>query len=224
MARGSREIFAEDDVPDLRFEDAGNEAGARSAFAQHGGMDEVASDDDPYEELKQKQEALLRIRQQLERTQRETEELEIRKNKEERFSHGRRDICERLSRSLAKLDRELYNSQKAIEEISATREAFQHHLDALCDIHPELWHRNELDVELDRAIGAVEDAEEEYAKSMRRIAAVVPMRENMGPLGGLSAGSLPTDFKGWMLLGLAFTLPMIVAALLAAILVVKLGS
>lgn len=224
MARGSREIFAEDDVPALRFEDAEDGHGSRSASTHRGNLDEISQTDDPFVELKQKQESLLRIRQELERTQRETEELEIRKNKEVRFSHGRREICERLSRSLAKLDRELYNSQKAIEEISATRESFQRHLDALCDIHPELWHRSELDVELDQAIGAVEDAEEEYSKSIRRLAAVIPMRENASGLGGLSTGSLPTDFKGWLLLGLAFTLPMIITALLVAVIVVKLSS
>ncbi|TLD69843.1 hypothetical protein FEM03_16110 [Phragmitibacter flavus] len=173
----------------------------------------MTSEDDPFTELKHKQESLLRIRQELEKTQRETEELELRKNKEERFSNGRREVCERLARSLAKLDRELYNSQKAIEEISTARDSFQRHLDALRDIHPESWHRGALEEELDRSIGAVEDAEDDYSKAIRRLATVMPMREEGGAFAALASGMLPADFKGWMLLGFAFTLPVMLAAI-----------
>lgn len=221
MAKASQ-IFAEDDAPVLRFEDAEGDVRGRLVGGGHRDVDDGGGfEDDPFSELKQKQESLLRIRQELERTQRETEELELRKGKEERFSLGRRDICERMSRSLAKLERELYHSQKAIEEISVTREAFQRHLDELREIHPEMWSRAALEDELDRAIGAVEDAEDEYAKSLRRLSAVMPMREEGGVFGG---GGLPSDFKGWMLLGLAFSLPMMVTGVLVAVLVLKLGA
>jgi hypothetical protein len=222
MARTSRELFAEDNVPVLRFEESDDFQAVRGSSNGHGrgeDFDAVSSGDDPFTELKQKQESLLRIRQELERTQRETEELELRKNKEDRFTNGRREICERLARSLSKLDRELYNSQKAIEEISAARDSFQRHLDELRDIHPESWNRGALEEELDRSIGAVEDAEDDYAKAIRRLATVMPMREEGGAFGALANGMLPADFKGWMLLGFAFSLPLIIAALVVVMLI-----
>ena len=100
-----------------------------------------------------------------EKTQREAQELEARRSKEERFVNGRREICERLSRNLAKLERELYNAQKAVEEISSTREDFQQHLDTLRSLEPA----TQVADEMDRAIGAVEDAENEFSKTTRRL-------------------------------------------------------
>lgn len=220
MTRTTRELYAdEDDGPILRFEEEDGPRNTPGRAAHHNSSASVHSgsgSDDPFSELKQKQESLLRIRQELERTQREAEELEARKQKEERFASGRKDICERLARSLAKLDRELYDSQKAIEEISVAREAFELHLNALKDIHPESWSRNGLDDELDRAIGAVDDAEDEYSKASRRLALVVKGHEEEV---SASFGGLPQDFYALMRLGLAFSLPLIVAALLVALVI-----
>jgi hypothetical protein len=64
-----------------------------------------AVEDDRYAELHDKQTNMVRLQQELERTRREARELELRRAKEERFDDGRREIAERLARSLAKLER-----------------------------------------------------------------------------------------------------------------------
>lgn len=168
-------------------------------------------------DLKRKQAELLQLRQELESKERETNRLEQRRQKEERFSKGRRNMCEQLSRTLVRLERELYNSQKAIEEISLARDTFERHLTILRDQQPELWERQTLDTELDLALAAMEDAEDEFARISRRLSAVVPhggnttgAAESSGVSGMLG---LPEDFQACLRLGFAFTLPL--AAILA---------
>ena len=172
------------------------------------------TDNDPYSSLKRKQEELLKIRQQHEKTERETNQLETLRRKEERFDTGRREMTEKLSRSLVRLERDLYNSQKAIEEITTARDLYHRHLEVMRSLQPEAWQGGNLDAELDRSIGAIEDAEDEYGKVSRRLASVLP--EDHSAMEGSSTGgfALPQNFVAWMRCGLAFTLPLIIAMVL----------
>lgn len=215
-------MFYDREAPVLRFEESDDfneysSAPAKAHASTHGpGAAPVyissasLGAEDPFSELKHKQESLLKLRQELERTQREAQELEAQRGKEERFTSGRREITEKISRNLARLERELYNAQKIIEEITVARESFEHHLEALRTIRPEAWNRADLNEELDRAIGAVEDAENEFGKASRRLATVLPEGSQAAFLAGVPHGSpLPQDFRSWMLAGLAFTLPLL---------------
>jgi len=218
MAKSNLVSFDEH-APVLRFEESDDfqslhvKAGnyAATAPSSHVGISE-----DPFSELKEKQESLLRIRQELEKTQRETQELEERKTKETRFNSGRRDISEKLARSLGRLERDLYNAQKAIEEISVARESLQYHLEGLRSIQPEAWNRSNLDEELDRAITAVEDAENDFSKTSRRLATVLPEHAS-GKSSAAALSGLPADFATWVRFGLAFTLPLIITAIVVMI-------
>lgn len=222
MTKSTSALFNDGDIPVLRFEESDDfqkYSSKTSAPSRAESKSASSSHDDPYSELKQKQESLLKLRQDLDRTQRETEELEARRRKEERFSNGRRDISEKISRSISRLERELYNAQKIIEEITLARESYQRHLDALRSIHPESWKRSTLDEELDRSIGAVEDAEDAFNKSSRRLTTVLPDNSTSKPVldGGFP---FPYDFLSCMRLGLAFTLPFVLL-LIGVVLLMK---
>jgi len=216
MPRSANAMMLHADEPALRFEEA-NRAPATSSLHLNSIRHEP-TDNDPYSSLKRKQEELLKIRQQLEKTERETNQLETLRRKEERFDTGRREMTETLSRSLVRLERDLYNAQKAIEEITTARDTYQRHLDVLHGLQPEAWQRGNLDAELDRAIGAIEDAEGEYGKVTRRLASVLPegsgTPERSSTIGG---GAMPQNFVAWMRCGLAFTLPLIAALILFSI-------
>lgn len=209
-------MYYDREAPVLRFEESDDfsdyaaKPNGHSQVVNHSAPVSSGSDD-PFSELKSKQESLLKLRQELDRTQREAQELEAQRLKEERFTTGRREITEKVSRNLARLERELYNAQKIIEEISVARESFEHHLEALRTIRPEAWKRCDLNEELDRAIGAVEDAENEFGKASRRLATVLPEGSQASFLVGsqLSGGALPQDFQSWLRAGFAFTLPLL---------------
>jgi hypothetical protein len=210
-------FFDEQDAPELRFEEpeaAHNKQPKRAAsYAATTTMPPVGISPDSAGELKHKQAMALKLQHELERTQREARELELRQQKEDRFHDGRRDMCERLSRGLAKLDRELHNSQKAVEEISLAREVYQHHLDTLRNISPDVIKQNHDDDVLDHAVGAVEDAEAEFSKANHRLASVMPgVAQHLG-----TPGALPQDFGTWFRIGFAFMLPMAIAATIVVI-------
>ncbi len=210
MTKSTSALFNDGDIPVLRFEESDDfqKYSSKTSATSHAESKSIsAAHDDPYSELKQKQESLLKLRQDLDRTQRETEELEARRSKEERFSNGRRDISEKISRSISRLERELYNAQKIIEEITLARESYQRHFDILRAIHPETWKRNNLDEELDRSIGAVEDAEDAFNKSSRRLTTVLPDSSTTKSVMDSSLG-FSHDFLSCMRMGLAFTLPL----------------
>ncbi len=212
MSRTTTASLLMQDEPILKFEESN---GYRQSPANAGFASSSESEDESYGSLKRKQEELLKLRQELERTEREASQLETQRRKEERFATGRREMTEKLSRSLVRLERELYNNQKAIEEITTARDLYQRHLDVLQSVRPESWQRANLDAELERAIGAIEDSEDVYGKTSRRLANVIP-----GEAAALEAESrpaFPTDFMSWMFFGFAFTLPIALIILVVSI-------
>lgn len=212
MSRTTTASLHMQDEPILKFEESN---GYRKSHSSSSFASSADTEDESYDSLKRKQEELLKLRQELERTERETSLLETQRRKEERFSTGRREMTEKLSRSLVRLERELYNNQKAIEEITTARDLYQRHLDVLHSVRPEAWQRANLDAELERAIGAIEDSEDIYGKTSRRLANVLP-----GEAAAFEAESrpaFPIDFKSWLFFGFAFTLPLAAILLLALI-------
>ncbi|MEI6534331.1 MAG: hypothetical protein WCN98_03245 [Verrucomicrobiaceae bacterium] len=212
MSRTTAASLLLQDEPILKFEESNSYPQNHSNTAFAGSS---SSDEDAYGSLKRKQEELLKLRQKLERTERETNQLETQRRKEERFATGRREMTEKLSRALVRLERELYNNQKAVEEIASARDLYQRHLDVLQAVHPEAWQRANLDAELERAIGAIEDSEDVFGKTSRRLASVLPGEADA--LEAESRSAFPTDFKSWLIFGFAFTLPLAVIILIALI-------
>jgi hypothetical protein len=221
MAKVTSGYFTDDNAPELRFEDPNSSATALAKRAGNHVMpvsmpaSAYGVEDDRYAELQDKQTNMVRLQHELERTRREARELELRRAKEERFSEGRREIMERLARNLAKLERELYNAQVAVQEISGSRETYHQHLEVLRSLAIDASAHS--DEDMDRAIGAVEDAENEFAKTSRRLASVLPKlgMEAFAPQQGALA---PQKFRTWLLAGAALSLPLAVAALLVAFL------
>ena len=216
MAKVTSAFFDDDGAPELRFEDSVAATAAAPAARRAANYGAAAAtpaygvEEARYSELHDKKADMLRYQQELEKTQREVREMEARRAKEDRFNEGRREICERLARNLSKLERELYNAQKAAEEISAAGEIYQHHLDTLRALMVDASQQG--DDELDRAIGAVEDAESEFSKTSRRLATALPQlgTEAFSP----AQSGLPNNFVGWLRAGAAFSIPLAAAAIL----------
>lgn len=171
--------------------------------------------------VKVAQEQLVALRLQQEEIEKQKQYLEALRQKQERFVAGKRDLAEKLTRSVSGLDRELYDAQKLVEELSLTKDTFNRHLEVLRALQPEKWQRHQVDDELDRALTAVEDAEEDFAKGTRRVAAA-RATESTPFVDASSSGAEPAsasdDHLTWLRRGFAFTLPMMGALFLALIL------
>ena len=172
--------------------------------------------------VKEAQEQLLQLRHQSEELERQKLHLEQLRIRQDRFVTGKRDLTDKLSRSVTMLERELYDAQKLVEELSITKDSFNRHLETLRSLQPEKWQRSNVDEELDRALSAVEDAVSEYAKGTRRVAAARPaemqsieIEDGRAPQNSVMADD---DASTWMRRGFAFTLPLMGTILLTLVL------
>jgi DNA repair exonuclease SbcCD ATPase subunit len=171
--------------------------------------------------VKAAQEQLQELRRQQEEIERQKQHLEALRIKQERFVAGKRDLVEKIGRSASMVERELYDAQKRVEDLAAIHDEFRR--------HQEKWHRSQVSEELDGALAAIDDAEGDYAKGIRRLHA-------MGPQEGVSAGgsnnlddanapvmsafsSNADDLKAWLRRGFAFTLPLMGTVLVAIVLI-----
>lgn len=180
--------------------------------------------------VKAAQEQLLQLRLQQEEIERQKQHLEALRLKQERFVAGKRELLEKLGRATTHVERELYEAQKRVEELGATHEEFRRHLDTLKALQPEKWHRTQVDHELDQALVAIDEAEGDYSKGMRRLQALAPAEASVHQgIAPLEEGEVPTrpalfaastdDLVTWLRRGFAFTLPLMGTVLVAIVLI-----
>lgn len=182
-------------------------------------------------QVKEAQQRLAALRAQQEEVERQKHMLETLRHKQERFVSGRKEITDKLERSLRAVTDELEEARRRVEDLALTEKDFQDHLDELKTFLPERWHRSQLDHELDRALGSLDEAEVSYEKGMRRLAAGrqtetsslhhISEDDDSSAQSGLrlpfTAGA--DELAIWLRRGFAFTLPLIVTVLVAIVLI-----
>lgn len=179
--------------------------------------------------VKAAQEQLLQLRMQQEEIERQKQHLEALRVKQERFIAGKRELLDKLGRAAGHVERALYDAQKRVEELGTTHDEFRKHLDILRSLQPEKWHRTQVDQELDQALVAIDDAENDYAKAMRRLHAMTPPdsaspqeesdsnEPRMAPPMTYTANS--DDLSTWLRRGFAFTAPLMGTVIIAIVLI-----
>ncbi len=164
------------------------------------------------DQVHEAQEQLLQLRQKQEQIERQKAELEELHRKKDQFITGRTELTDRLTRSITHLEKEALEAQRRVDEYIETKETFEDHLRSIQNLRPELWSRQQLRSELSRALGAIEDAEDDYLKSkpiLERAKVIRPKGGSSGVEGffGMAADS---GFWMWFKCGLAFTLPLVI--------------
>jgi DNA repair exonuclease SbcCD ATPase subunit len=168
-------------------------------------------------QMQKAQEQLLQLKRQQEQIEKQKRELEELSRRQEELERGRAEMTDKLMRSLVVLEREVYNAQKRLEQLRATRESFGQHLELIEAIDPKSWNQSDLHKELSRALSTVDDARTEYSEQHSRLQAT---EENAG---GASLPEVATDsyelnggrsFFHWMQIGFALTLPLIILGLI----------
>jgi|FLMP01.1.fsa_nt_emb chromosome segregation ATPase len=156
-------------------------------------------------------EYLHKQREQLERQKTALEELNQRKQE---FLNGQIDLSERLSNAVTTIDRELFDSKQEIEDMGQARESFSNHLKRIENLNSEAWSKEALKEELEKALGVLERAEDEYHQAIDHFSGT---RRGQGIFGaGSSRAHHPTgDFSSMMKQGFAFNLPLLVLGALA---------
>lgn len=178
--------------------------------------------DEKVQQAEQQEQSLKRQLETVEKQKRELEELSRRQDV---LNTGRNEMVEKLTRAVVIVDRETLDARKRLELLDTIHSSFEQHLETLAAINPKSWEGAEVQKELTRALAAVDDARGEYNRSYPRLCAV-PDKTAGAPAseGGYASdysGGDAKDFIGWLKIGFAFSLPIIVLGLVALVVIVS---
>lgn len=194
------------------------------------GYAEEEAGDDMEQQVREAQHRLAALRSQQEEVERQKLILETLRHKQERFVAGKKEITDKLDRALRIIADELEDANRRAEDLSVTQQDFQERLEELKTFLPERWQRGQLDHELDRALGSLDEAETSYEKGVRRLMvhrraepASNPSHASMTTDDVTGAGkvlfaSSKDDFMVWLRRGIAFNAALIATLILVLIL------
>jgi len=160
--------------------------------------------DDFEGKLEQAQQQLESLQAEQERLERQKRELADLNERKEEFLQGQTEVSEKLSSSITAIDRGLFEMKQEMEDLEQTRTLFAEHLDKIDKLNPESWTRENLKSELNRAISAIDLAEDEYDQAVDNI-----QNRDSAVL------NTPVNFKAQFQSGFAFNLPLIILGVIA---------
>ena len=166
------------------------------------------------DQVAQAQERLLALKRQAEQLEREKAKLEELSRRQEQFDGGRTEMVDKFTGSLVQIQRETDETLKRLEILKNVQSSFSNYLQELEAINPKEWAPEDLNKELSRAIGAVEDARSVYTKAQAQIA-IEPLAGASSPDTESSEGS--QGFSYWLMAGFAFTLPLVIIGLIGLV-------
>jgi len=167
-------------------------------------------------EAQQKLVELKRAQEELERERAGLEELRRRQNE---FHTGRNEIIQNLTRGLGLLEEAEFTARRDAEQMVKTIEDFRAALAKVQAINDEAWTKENFQVELTRALTAIENARMEWNSARLKISALAgETKTAAAPLErGLPAGSATSladlSFVQLCKIGLAMTWPLLLAVL-----------
>jgi len=167
-------------------------------------------------ETQQKIAELKRAQEELERERGALEELRRRQNE---FQTGRQEMIQNLTRGLGLLEKSELAARRDAEQMAKALTGMRDALDQVQAVHEESWTKDNFNVELTRALTTIENARMEWNSAQLKFPMFSgqPQAADAAPDAG-AARPLPlTDLSLGQLcrLGLAFTWPLAVVALLA---------
>ena len=167
-------------------------------------------------------EELEKLRRKEEELQRRKRELEEARQRHEDFRKGKQELLTRLSQSLVAVERHELRAGQMAQLLQGTRERFREMLDTLQGLHEDRWEEAEVQERLNEALATIDDARMEFNKAQARVETVVGAETE----GGADARPVLFDdshegeladrgFLDWLRIGLAVSLPVVLALLLA---------
>ena len=173
--------------------------------------EQVAAAMKQIEELRLRQEHLLR----------EKTDLEALARRQTNYLSSKRDILAKLRAALVTMQRHEAEAVKVQEVLRAACVRFDETATALGQVREDEWADKSFDAELSKAIALVEHAQGLYQRTMAQIEALGwQASEQDGNVSRVVAGPMPDlrSLSPWFMRGLAFSLPVILFVLIVLIL------
>ena len=182
------------------------------------------------DQMVDKAQELDRLRARQEELEKERRTLEEMRKKQEAFDAGRRELKDRLTESLVRMEKDRLQAERLSQLLEETRRMFRERLDEVVALNEAEWADESLLDELNRALVLLENVRSDYNRALAKIEAVQPQAS-----AGAASSPRPLTFEDspgiaveggrgfgyWLRAGLAFTLPLM--ALLAVLFLAWLG-
>src|SRR6266699_2100935 len=167
-------------------------------------------------EAQQKLTELKRAQQELERERASLEEL---RRRQAEFQTGRQEMIHNLTRGLGLLEEAEFTARRDAEQMAKALGDLRDALTKVETVHEETWSKDNFNVELTRALTAIENARMEWNGARLKFPVLSgQIKETGATLDTDKPASSPfaaKSFAGLCRLGLALTWPLAAVALLA---------
>lgn len=165
-------------------------------------------------EAQQKLAELKRAQEELERERSTLEEL---RRRQLEFQTGRQEIVQHLTRGVGLLEEAEFTARRESEQMNKTMTDFRDALAKIEAIHDETWTKENFNVELTRALTAVENARMEWNSARLKIPALTgEISKKAEPEKAPPPSPMPfANLSFWQLckFGLAMTWPFLIVGL-----------
>ncbi|MBT3192528.1 MAG: hypothetical protein HN341_08230 [Verrucomicrobia bacterium] len=206
---------------DFFDDDLSRKAGANEQASQESSATRMARQKEQLtNQVADTAEEIERLRMRQDELEHEKTSLEELNRKQDEYERSKKDLIENLSRNIVLMEKDEVLATRMVELLSASRSRFKDMLSDIRDIKEERWVDGDFEEELDKALALVEGARMEYSKAIAKVDAESWQKGNGGQaqlstLEGAGRGSLANKgFLFWLKVGIAFTLPTIIVALL----------
>ena len=168
------------------------------------------------------QQKLAELKRQQEELERERSALEETRRRQLEFQNGRQETLHNLTRGLGLLEQAEFTARRDAEQMAKTLAEFREALTKIESVHEETWTKDNFNVELTRALTAIENARMEWKTARLKFPVLAGQNQKAGDadeasntppvtaLGQLSFGELCK-------FGLALTWPLTVIAFIALV-------
>lgn len=164
------------------------------------------------------QQKLAELKRQQEELERERASLEEVRRRQMEFQNGRQEMVHHLTRGLGLLEEAEFTARRDAEQMAKTLVDFRDALSKVAAIHEEAWTKDTFNVELTRALTAIENARMEWNTARLKFPILSGQKLDATAAASPPASkfSLPQlTFGELCKFGFALTWPLTVVALIA---------
>ncbi len=192
-----------------------------TAMAGAGGSQRAPTREEVDTRVVEAQQKLTELKRAQEELERERSTLEESRRRRKEFETGRQELVHSLTRGLGLLEEAEFTARRDAEQLAKSLSDLRDALSKIESIHEETWTKDNFDVELTRALTAIENARMEWNSARLKYSVLT----GPAPAGKetLSGGDAPErqpflgerGFLGLCKIGLALTWPVVLAVLVS---------
>ena len=170
------------------------------------------------EQLASAQNQLKELRKQEEEIEKQKAELEHLRQMQNSFNRGKVEMTDNLQHAITLLERERLDAEQRILQYTRAQSIFNRTLEEVSSLNPDDTDRTELHSQLEAASNVIDDAREEYVRTLKHLDSLNSsdeLSDNEHKSNIKVSPKSQTNFTYWCRSGFAFSLPLIVFATVA---------